>query len=290
QAYGMGWVVEAYRGHRRVQHGGGIDGFTTSVMLLPDDGVGIVAFSNRGSGLPNLLSQHAADRILGLEPVDWMGRALEQMEKGEAAAEEAEEKKDTLRVADAPPSHPLADYAGTYEHPGYGTLVIGQGDGDLGLTITFNGITAPLEHWHYDVWSGAETDGDPTFESTKLLFRSDYEGQVTEVESPFELTASPIIFTKRADARFSDPEYLERFVGVYEGQTGQRGRIELSGSTLTLHLPGQPTYTLEPQVSGRFAIRGLEGFSIGFEEEDGRITRLIYYQPNGVFEAERVDE
>ncbi|HEX2464559.1 MAG TPA: serine hydrolase domain-containing protein, partial [Thermoanaerobaculia bacterium] len=36
-SYAMGWVVESYRGHRRLQHGGGIDGFITSVMFFPDD-------------------------------------------------------------------------------------------------------------------------------------------------------------------------------------------------------------------------------------------------------------
>ena len=42
--YGMGWGIDTFRGHRRVAHGGGIDGFTTSVMLFPDDGLGLVSF------------------------------------------------------------------------------------------------------------------------------------------------------------------------------------------------------------------------------------------------------
>lgn len=294
RAYGMGWMVEVYRGHRQVQHAGGIDGFTTAVVLFPDDDLGIVAFSNRLSPAPNLLAQHAADRILELDPVDWIGDALERMEAGEAAAEEAEEKTEDLRVAGTAPSHPLEDYPGDYEHPGYGLLTIeegpGEGEAERGLTLTFNGITAPLEHWHYDVWNGAETDGDPTFEDMKIQFRSDLEGQVTEVVSPFEPAASAIVFTKRADARFSDPEYLERFVGTYVGATGQQSRVERSGGTLTLHIQGQPAHTLEPQPSGRFALQGLTGFSVGFEEEDGRVTTLVFYQPNGVFEAERVEE
>jgi len=289
----MGWMVEVYRGHRRLQHGGGIDGFTTSVMLYPDDGVAVVAFSNRGSAVPELLAHVAADRVLGLEPIDWLGEASTRLDAAEEAAEEAATKKEALRVADTSPSHPLADYVGSYEHPGYGLLIIAAGDGngeDRALTLTFNQITAPLEHWHYDVWNGAETDGDPTFEGTKLLFRSDFEGQITEVEAPFELTASPIVFTKQPDPKLSDPDFLDRLAGTYQGATGQRGRIERSGDRLTLHLPGQPTYTLVPQVSGRFGLEGLEGFSLGFVEEGGEITKVLYYQPNGVFEAVRVEE
>ncbi len=290
RAYGLGWMVEVYRGHRRLQHGGGIDGFTTSVMLFPDEDLGLVAFTNRGSGLSSLANRTAADRILGLEPVDWIGDSLERRKKGEAAVEEAEKKKDTVRLVGTAPSHPIADYVGTYEHPGYGVLEIAAGDGERRLTLTFNDITAPLDHWHYDVWNGADTDGDPTFEDQKLLFRSDYDGQVTAVESPLEVRAAPIVFTKRPPAQLSDPEVLARFVGIYEDETGQKERIELAGNVLTLHIPGQPAYTLEPRVSGRFAIQGLQGFSVGFEEEDGRVVKAVFYQPNGVFESRRVEE
>ena len=290
RTYGMGWGVEVYRGHRRIQHSGGIDGFITSVMLFPDADLGLVAFNNRGSGLPALLNQHAADRLLGLDPIDWVGDALERSKKAKAEAEEAEKKQDAVRVADTEASHPIEDYVGTYEHPGYGLLTISAGDEAKALELVFNGITTPLEHWHYDVWIGADTADDPTFEDQKFLFRTDFDGQITEIVSPLELTAASIVFTKQPDPRLYDPEVLQRFVGVYVDASGQRERIELSDNVLTLHLPGQPTYTLEPEVSGRFGLQGLNGFSVGFEETDSEVTKIVYYQPNGVFESQRVKE
>jgi hypothetical protein len=213
------------------------------------------------------------------------------MEKGKAAAEEAEKKKDSVRDAGTRPSHPIGDYAGTYRDPGYGAVEIRVADaGAMTLEMTINGITAPLEHCHYDVWNGAETSGDPTFEDQKLLFRANYEGRIAALEAPMEVTASPVVFEKQADPRLSDPSFLERYVGSYVSATGQRGTIALSGNRLTLHLPGQPTYTLVPDVSGRFAVEGLQGFSVGFEEEAGEVTKVVFYQPNGVFESVRVDE
>jgi len=122
--YGMGWGIATYRGHRRISHGGGIDGFITSVMFFPDADLGIVAFNNRGSGLPQLVAQHAADRILGLEKVDWIGEALEERKKAKAESDQAEEKKEATRIAGTAVTHPLADYAGEYANPGYGTLGI----------------------------------------------------------------------------------------------------------------------------------------------------------------------
>lgn len=284
-AYGMGWGVEIYRGHRRIQHGGGIDGFITSVMFFPDDDLGLVAFTNRGSGLASLVNQTAADRILGLDSVDWLGDALTRAEQSEAIGEAAEAKKDATRIDNTQPSRTLPGYVGTYRHPGYGDVTV-RLDSDQ-LTAVFNAIETPLEHWHYDVFHGAEAEDDATFEGMAYQFRADFDGQIAELVVPFEATAKPIVFARQADPRLHDPGYLQQLVATYVGETGQRARIELSGTTLTVHLPGQPTYTLVPQVSGRFAIEGLQGFGVGFSEDGSKLT---FYQPNGVFESTRVTD
>ncbi|MEO1366574.1 MAG: DUF3471 domain-containing protein, partial [Acidobacteriota bacterium] len=286
QAYGMGWGVEVYRGHRRIQHGGGIDGFITAVSLYPDDDLGIVAFTNIGSGLPALLSSTVADRVLGLEPVDWLGEALARMAAGEAELAAAEEKAEDAKVDGTSPSRALDDYVGDYSHPGYGTVEVKLVDG--ALAFTFNGIEAPLEHWHYDVFKGGRGD-DPVFEDSRLHFRGNFEGQIAEVLIPFELSASPIVFERKPGGELTDPEYLSRVVGRYQS-SGQVVSVTLSGETLTLHVPGQPAYALRPEVSGRFSLEGLQGFSVGFEEVDGAVTKAIFYQPNGVFESIRVEE
>ncbi len=285
--YGLGWMIDTYRGHRRVHHGGGIDGFSTSVMLFPDDDLGLVAFTNRGSGLPGILNRHAADLILGLDPIDWNGEALERRAKAKEATEEAEKKKDATRRPGTIPSHDLAEYAGDYQHPGYGTLAIRLEDG--ALSMTFNDITSPLEHWHYDVWNGAEVDGDKTFEDQKLIFRGDVHGEIAAVEAAFEPQVDAIVFEKRPDARLSDPDYLRRLAGVYQ-MPGQRVTIELAGGVLTVTLPGQPQYTLVPDVSGRFVLEEYSIITVGFTlEGDGNATAITFYQPNGVFEAKRVE-
>ncbi len=288
--YGMGWMIDTYRGHRRISHGGGIDGFITSVAFFPDDDLGIVAFNNRGSGLPALVSQTAADLVLGLEKEDWIDDAVEDHKLGKEVQEEAEKKKEATRIADTSPSHLLADYAGTYVHPGYGEMVIALA-GEA-LELRFNGITAPLEHWHYDVWNGAEAeDGDPTFEDQKILFRGNVDGLVSSVEALLEARAAPIVFEKGSDPRLSDPEYLQGFLGTFETADDTKITVTLSGNVLTASIPGQPTFQLVPQLSGRFAIKDFAVITLGFElDEAGKATKVLLYQPNGVFEAQRVEE
>lgn len=286
--YGLGWGIDSYRGHRRVQHTGGIDGFRTSVMFFPDDRIGLVAFTNRGSPVPGIVNQHAADLLLGLEPIDWQGEGLRERAAAMQAEAEGKEKRQALRVAGTSPSHPLDDYSGIYHHPGYGDLDISLAGGEL--SMTYNDITAPLEHWHYDVWNGAETEGDTTFEGMKLLFRTDLDGQIAAVEAPFEPRVDPIVFAKKPDARLVDPAYLRRFAGTYQLPTRQAG-VSLSGDVLTMHLPGQPGYTLEPKLDGRFALKELSVITVEFSTDDaGRVTGITLYQPNGVFEGKRVEE
>jgi CubicO group peptidase (beta-lactamase class C family) len=285
--YGMGWGINTYRGHRRVTHGGGIDGFITSVMLFPDDDLGLVSFNNGQSEISPLICNHAVDRILGLEPIDWLGEAKEERDKGIEAEDEAKERKQATRIPGTQLSHSLASYAGDYHHPGYGTLGIAVA-GDS-LEVTYNGIVAPLQHWHYDVWNGAQTVGDETFEDSKFIFRADVDGNIAAVESTFEPRAAPIVFEKRADPRLSDPAYLTHLTGKYETVDGTEISVALSGGVLTATLPGAPTLTLEPDLSGRFVLKEVRVVSLEFVVEGEEVTKVLIHQPGSIWEAEPVE-
>ena len=46
ETYGLATWVSSYRGHKWVQHGGGIDGFISQMAWLPNDSIGVVVLSN----------------------------------------------------------------------------------------------------------------------------------------------------------------------------------------------------------------------------------------------------
>ena len=48
-AYALGWFVDTYHGHARLSHGGYIHDIGSEVMVFPEDGVGIVSFTNFGA-------------------------------------------------------------------------------------------------------------------------------------------------------------------------------------------------------------------------------------------------
>ncbi len=286
-AYAMGWFVDTYRGHRRIHHGGAIDGFDTALMLFPDDDLGLVAFTNRSSGVPELLCRHAVDQILGLEPIDWLGKALGRRDAAREASKVAREKKgEGTRRTGTQPSHSPEDYSGDYTHPGYGALSVSL-VGDR-LAFHFNNITTPLEHWHYEVWNGLEVEEDPTFHNMKLLFRGDLEGNIAAVELSLEPAVGPIQFDKVPPLHLSDPDYLGRLVGRYQ-LANRVARVDLVGGALVVTVPGQNPYPLIPTLSGRFALADYPTIGVGFQEgDDGRGESLTFYQPDGEYVGRRI--
>ena len=286
-SYGLGWFLEAYRGQYLVHHGGNIDGFSSLVAFLPFEGIGVVVLTNaNATPVPMLVTRHLLDRLLGLEPIDWLGDAKAKLDVAQKAAEVAEERQLGERVEGTSPSHPLAAYAGDYAAPGYGVAGVREVDGQL--VLTYNRIETPLEHWHYDVFVGAEGADDPTFTRFRFRFESNLEGEVDRLVAAFEPEVEPIELMRQPDARLYDPDFLQRFVGSYTLR-GEMIAVELRGDQLVMVVPAQPAYELQPRRDTSFDLRGLHGFWVRFNlADDGTVEELESHQPNGVFVAERV--
>ena len=192
--YAFGWWVYTYRGHRIVQHSGGIDGFSVLTTFLPDDNIGVVVLTNREAHLVpvhGIFTYNACDRLLGLDEVPWNERTRldytrlrEQVEKGKREAE-------AKRVANAPLSHAPGDYAGSYEHPAYGVFQV-QRDG-AGLKGLHNGFEYRLTHLHYDVFLAYLPRFDFQF---KASFAMNLDGDIESLVLPLEPEAQPIVFKR----------------------------------------------------------------------------------------------
>ncbi|QDU83327.1 D-alanyl-D-alanine carboxypeptidase precursor [Planctomycetes bacterium Pla163] len=294
-AYALGWMVDSHEGHLRVHHGGGIDGFTTQVELYPADELGIFTVTNRASALTNIAASQLAERFLGLPPVDRTDFAVSQLDTADEMRASLRSMAAAERVPDAPAARPIASYAGRYRHPGYGDVVIelvdaaDAADAQV-LGLRYGILDVPLEHWHYEVFRCTEVDGMELAEGLMVHFRDDRDGYVAALEIQLESTPEPVILERQPDAVLLDPEYLDTLVGRYAllGQmlTVARGK---GGAPLTLKVPGQPTYDLEPGTHGRFALADMDGFTVRFDAAEGDApAALVLFQPNGTFRAEKV--
>lgn len=280
--YALGWGVGQYRGHRKVAHGGGIDGFASEVLLFPDDELGIVVLTNRGgSPLAGLLASQIADRLLGLETIDWMGEAAGKLLLAKGI--ESAKKSDAGRRAGTKPAHPLDEYAGSYRHPAYGSLLI-ERKGDR-LVGRYGPLELPLEHWHYEVFH--VKSGAIELSELPVRFLDNLAGWIDRLEVALEPAVAPLTFAKEPDRALTTPAYLDPLVGDYE-IAGEFGKVRRTGERLTLEIPGQPTYTLIPEERDSFAIQGLTNYWVRVvRDKDGAVTGAILDQPNGKFKAQK---
>lgn len=284
-SYGMGLFVTQYRGVKLVHHGGGIDGFIALISLLPQKNVGVVVLTNLSpNAAPPVITYSVFDRLLGLEPVNWLERVREQEKKQRDAAEEARKRRLTPRQEGTRPSHAPESYAGEYEHPGYGVVAIAN-SGEK-LTARFNSFTAPLEHFHFDVFQAPELPANPLSEM-KFTFAMDARGEIDRVSAPLETGVPEIVFTRRPKAEALGAETLAALAGEYEiGAVTMT--VAVRGDTLTLTVPGQPTYELHPRGGLLFDIGTLPGFRAEFRRDaTGAVVEMIAHQPNGSFPARR---
>lgn len=64
--YGLGWFLEEYCGKKIVSHTGGVNGFVTSVTLIPEEKLGIIVFTNTDqNSFYEALKWEIADAYLG---------------------------------------------------------------------------------------------------------------------------------------------------------------------------------------------------------------------------------
>ncbi|KTE18816.1 serine hydrolase [Sphingopyxis sp. H050] len=179
QAYALGWQVQDYRGHRIIQHGGGVFGSITRVVIIPDKNVAFAIMMNsEESGMLLGLTYELLDHYLDQPDYGWTTKWQDwyaaRLEGGKAFLEQK-----AASPVQSGPSLPLAGYAGRYRDPWYGDIVIGQGASG-GLTIDFTStprMAGRLDHWQYD--SFVTKFDDPAIEPAYVTFTLDADGKVT---------------------------------------------------------------------------------------------------------------
>lgn len=150
-SYGMGWVVQDYRGRHLLMHGGAIDGFRAHFTLVPEARLGFVLLNNLHETQMNLaVSNTLVDLFLGLPTKDWNAYFLEIHKTGE---EEQKANSDMVRQRRQPgtrTSRPLEAYAGKYEDTAYGLARVTCAQNRL--TVHWGRFRWPLEHYHFDTF------------------------------------------------------------------------------------------------------------------------------------------
>jgi CubicO group peptidase (beta-lactamase class C family) len=166
RGYALGLSAVDYRGRKMLMHTGGLPGYVSRVMLVPDIGLGIAVLTNQESGAAfDSIAYRVADHFLGAEPMDWIAAYQKVVARQQTAFAAAEKKAVAARAASAGPSLPLDKYAGTYTDDWYGDIAIEMTGGTLVMRFTKTpALVGDMEHWQHDTfvvrWKDRELRAD----------------------------------------------------------------------------------------------------------------------------------
>lgn len=151
--YGLGWILNDYQGRLQVSHGGGLDGMTSQVALMPEEKLGVVVLTNSETPLSVILANKVLDVFLGVTPRDWNSEFLVRSKDNETSRKEADRKRELSRVPKTTLSLPLPAYAGTYSGEMFGDAKVTEEGGKLLLRFLPSPyFVGDLEHWHFDTF------------------------------------------------------------------------------------------------------------------------------------------
>ena len=198
--YGLGWFVEVFRGHKFIQHGGNVNGFSAFTCFVPDLSLGVVAYTNmNGTMIGYALARTIVDHFMGVEDGNWVDRYYELAKESNASLPELIKHFTGEQIPDTVPSHPMAEYAGTYRRDGYSDMVIREEDGVL--TMDFIGAVNTLNHFHYDTFVTTAIVGELPPGMPARFLTAEVGGKIDRISMPLvtEAGGKPIVFQKVAE-------------------------------------------------------------------------------------------
>lgn len=123
--YGLGWFLEEYVGRKIVSHTGGVNGFVTSVTLIPEEKLGVIVLTNTdANSFYEALKWEIVDAYLNLPY-----RNYSKVYKGFADEDNKQAQALLQRERDTIATHPVTTVpdkalTGNYVHPVYGKMTI----------------------------------------------------------------------------------------------------------------------------------------------------------------------
>jgi CubicO group peptidase (beta-lactamase class C family) len=178
--YGLGWFLEEYSGRKIVSHTGGVNGFVTSVTLIPEEKLGIIVFTNNDqNAFYEALKWEIMDAYLGNRYRNYSHVYLSSFRQQQQGAMKSDQVLKDSAALHLKTELPLASYTGNYFNDVYGNMSVVQEQGELRMKFSH----------HPDMYARLEALGGNRFYATftdpelgKAIFPFHTEnGRVTSV-------------------------------------------------------------------------------------------------------------
>lgn len=256
--YGYGWGVGNVRGSPSISHGGGINGYLTASIYLPEEKVFAAVFSNCNCHPPGPSAAKIAALAIG-KPFEW--------ERIDMAA------------------HILKFYEGVYESEYGDQQIITFEDGQL-YAMRSGGAKSPVFPYGKDKF---------VFEDNlvTLTFNRNRRGAIGSVT--IHSLGLPTTWNRtdkeipRRESIELEAEMLDKYVGNYQLSADFKVRIFRKGEKLFAQPTGQERAEMLAEAPHKFFLK-TEDVRIHFHLDDaGEVTGLTILQGGEEYKAEKVE-
>jgi CubicO group peptidase (beta-lactamase class C family) len=129
ELYGLGWFLQDYAGRHLVMHDGGVNGYVSSVTLVPQEKLGIVILTNTDqNSLYEALRWEIMDAYFKMQYRNYSDVYLAQYKNGSNAQLLADKKLRDSVALNIKPALSLRKYTGKYVNDLYGNMTIEDGE------------------------------------------------------------------------------------------------------------------------------------------------------------------
>lgn len=260
--YGYGWLVGDFAGHRSIEHGGGINGFSTYEMTLPEDRIFVAILTNSA--------------IAGRDPepravkIAWLALGL------------TEPERKAIRLA----ARDLDAFAGVYTNERKREFYVSR-EGDK--------LFAQQQGGSKDEFTPASaTEFFLKDNPARFMFVKDSAGRVTGLRIKSRIGPAQVL-TKtdkplpapRKEAAV-DPKLYDRLTGDYELAPEFIITVLRRGGKLISQATGQSEVELFPESETRFFLKVVDAQIDFVLDAEGRATGLVLHQGGQNLPAKKI--
>ncbi len=247
--YGYGLVLYELEGRQVMEHGGGIFGYVSFLLRVPEEKLVVAILSNNDSTSPDDLALSITAKALG-KPL---------------------EERQAMKLDEAI----LEEYVGFYRF-----------DAETTRTITRDGSKLFSQRAGGDkieIFASARDEFYFADGGTNLRFRRDAQGKVAGADliprsGPDESgtrTEEPPPAQRQAIQL--DPAVYDAYVGEYEIVPGFSIAVTREGDRIFAQATGQPKLEIFPEAETKFFLKEVDA-QLEFVREEGKVTGVVLHQ------------
>jgi CubicO group peptidase (beta-lactamase class C family) len=255
--YGYGWFIGNIQGSHNIQHGGGINGYLTASMFLPEEDLFVAVFSNCTCTDPGDAAVKMAAIALD-RPFEWDSISMDE--------------------------ELLKTYEAVYTSEYDGDMVISYSEGKL-LAMRTGGAETELTPFEKDKFFVKEGTSSFHFVRESGAEISSVISRGTGSDIEWKRTAKPI---PQFEAIELEESLLKEYLGKYELAPDFILSISLEDEKFYAQASGQDRIEIIPVEEDEFKVLGIDAKLTFNRDKEGTVEGLTLHQ-NGEHKAKKID-